>query len=132
MQIPWVKLVNGVRGPWSAWHIVCVHLNAMPPKSAQNRVAALQQQGLSLSDARSQLKSEGFSKSRVSQLLKGYAVAAAAVPAAAHAGRDAEQPDVAAATGAAAGPDSDGEMPAGRDSSSESDARTRLPFDGSL
>ena len=102
----------------------------MAPKSAQTRVAALQQQGLSLSDARSQLKREGFSKSRVSQLLKGYAAAAIGAPA--HPGGDAGEPAAAAATGAAASPDSDGGMPAGRDSSSESDARTRLPFHGSL
>ena len=98
---------------------------AMAPKSAQNRVAALQQQGVSLTDARSQLKDEGFSKSRVSQLLKGYAAAAIGAPAG--------QPAAAAAIGAAAIPGSDGdEPPAGRDSSSESDARIRPPLHGSL
>ena len=97
----------------------------MPPKSAQNRVAVLQQQGLSLSDARSQLKGEGFSKSRVSQLLKGYAVATAEMPAV-------PRSDAAEAAPAADERGADGDMPAGRDSSSESDARTRLPFDGSL
>ena len=99
--------------------------SAMAPKSAQTRVAALQAQGVSLTDARSQLKSEGYSKSRVSQLLKGYAVAAAGVPAVP--GSDAAEAAPAADDGGA-----DGDMPAGRDSSSESDARIRLPFDGSL
>ena len=98
---------------------------ATAPKSAQNRVAALQQQGVSLTDARSQLKGEGFSKSRVSQLLKGYAVAAAGVPAV-------PGSDAAEAAPAADDRGADREMPAGRDSSSESDARTRLLFDGSL
>ena len=97
----------------------------MAPKSAQNRVAALQQQRVSLADARSQLKGEGFSKSRVSQLLKGYAVAAAEAPAV-------PGSDAAEAAPAADDRGADGDMPAGRDSSSESDARIRLPFDGSL
>jgi len=95
----------------------------MAPKSAQTRVAALQAQGVSLTDARSQLKSEGYSKSRVSQLLKGYAVAAAGVPAV---------PGSDAAEAAPAADDLGRDMPAGCYSSSESDARIRLPFDGSL
>ena len=45
----------------------------MAPKTAQNRVAEMRQQGLPLNDARAQLKADGYAKSRVSQLLKDYA-----------------------------------------------------------
>ena len=48
----------------------------MAPKLAMMRVAQLQQQGLGVVDARACLKREGFSKSRVSQLLKDYGAAA--------------------------------------------------------
>ena len=44
----------------------------MAPKTAQNRVAVLEQEGASLDEARAQLKVAGYSKSRVSQLLQGY------------------------------------------------------------
>ena len=75
MQITWVKSGNGVRGLRSAWHIVN---SIMAPKLAMMRVAQLQQQGLGVLDARACLKREGFSKSRVSQLLKDYGAATAA------------------------------------------------------
>ena len=44
----------------------------MAPKTAQNRVAVLEREGASLDEARAQLKTAGYSKSRVSQLLQGY------------------------------------------------------------
>ena len=44
----------------------------MAPKRAQNRIKELKEQGVSLLQARAILKSEGFTTSRVSQLLKDY------------------------------------------------------------
>ena len=97
----------------------------MAPKLAMMRVAQLQQQGLGVVDARACLKREGFSKSRVSQLLKDYGAAAAEEE------RDPEPVLRRPASAAGAMPSVAPEQ-ASQQSASEEDTRTQPPLSGSL
>ena len=101
----------------------------MAPKLAMMRVAQLQQQGLGVVDARACLKREGFSKSRVSQLLKDYGAAAAA--AAAEGERDPEPVLRRPASAAGARPSAAPEQ-ASQQSASEDDTRMQPLLIGSL
>ena len=98
----------------------------MAPKLAMMRVAQLQQQGLGVADARACLKREGFSKSRVSQLLKDYGAAAAA-----EGERDPEPVLRRPASAAGAMPSVAPEQ-ASQQSASEDDTRTQPLLIGSL
>ena len=100
----------------------------MAPKLAMMRVAQLQQQGLGVVDARACLKREGFSKSRVSQLLKDYGAAAAA---AAGGERDPEPVLRRPASAAGAIPSVAPEQ-ASQQSAREDDTRTQPLLTGSL